>query len=299
MNIRGWGLLFSFFGAISSGFAWAETKPSLEVNELGSAIMISPRNGPYDKSVAQADGQSIDQYKNYLVSKKNPGLLQIFISDGFAAKVRTNSNTTGAQVFMVFPRRQAPKLTREADGSAVIEMVTGQKMRISAQTGRISSIDGMKIQETQAATMASHGGVKIQQISGMLVLDGGFRMGASPFAPSKAPRESTFRDEAGHACGVSNSELFTWTKMGDFVFKFASDSALGTFLKKRCPQLDLRALSQAKAAVGEKKSGVLTGNGPETPTRRDSKRLSPAVEAIARDLEAEASRSEAQGKAAQ
>src|SRR5437763_1115714 len=89
----------------------------------------------------------------------------------------------------------------------------------------------------QVMFKCSHFGVAFEQHQGVL-LDTGFLLGNSPKVRSS--RKSVFRDSKNTACSVGNDEIFEYRPSNpewEIPFRFATDSDLYRFLRKRCPEL--------------------------------------------------------------
>lgn len=156
-------------------------------------------------------------YQQYTFSQR--GMIQIFNS--YDIPGASNSKSTGAATYYVFPRRQPPTSDETSSGS--LEIVT-------------SAGDHVKIQPGHAPTAAIL--LNRDPSSRTLVLDSGFHMGdALSSRAFLAPgHTSTFTDSQGNHCTLPNSSLFDYANW-DVDLKFKTDQQLFDYLKQACRNL--------------------------------------------------------------
>ncbi|NIO08043.1 MAG: hypothetical protein GTO40_08600 [Deltaproteobacteria bacterium] len=163
------------------------------------------------------------------------------------------SKTTGGRNYIFWPKTKwSRQRTMNPDGSVSVlpswasEPVIFQKGEVKD----IRSMPGVRVR-LQKVTKGNKGGIDLEPLpnSGTLMLSGGYHRGNYPFAVPK--RNSTFFDDQGASCRISNSELFDYEFETDgrtvnrYLFKYRNDEALKSFLRSRCKgknRLNLRML---------------------------------------------------------
>jgi hypothetical protein len=164
-------------------------------------------------------------YRDYLITTE--GLLMVFNSYGEGPI----SETTAAREFYFFPR-QAKCLQvwiDETNEDVIVAMPNGAHATFDAKSADIKSISGGVVKVDAKVHDGNRGGVEILNYKG-LMLDVGFRKGASPSELAKA--KVHFINEKGVKCQVLNKDIFAY-KNDDVIFKF-EDIGLGQFLTTKC-----------------------------------------------------------------
>ena len=170
-----------------------------------------------------------------------PGLLyrsflftshELMVFNSYDGSVDSNEST-GARVFMFFPRNQTPDI--EDVGNVVYMKAPSKGISIGFdyKAGTVIGFTGVTATIDPKVNAENKGGVEITS-SPTLWLDIGFSQGHDP--TSEPNRTAVFHDIKGKTCNVKNSELFTYVADDDNYFKY-NDAALKTFLKTRCPSL--------------------------------------------------------------
>jgi hypothetical protein len=178
------------------------------------------------------DPDGVDLYmRNYLFDSN--GMLMVFNSYG-EGPISTH---TGARVFHFFPRGRVPHAEKLNSQELVDKTATpGLDFIIESHSGRWSQNQSQgEIIEANRIDRNNQGGVEFKELP-ILILDSGFQMGKDPRNENGT---STFIDPNGQKCELPNSELFRYSNGGSIDLKFVNDQTLVTFLKRKCPNLNL------------------------------------------------------------
>ena len=168
-------------------------------------------------------------YRSYIMVTDSS--LMIFNSYGDGPP----STTSGARLLYFFPRNQS--LNYQVNSKFVNIEMSGQSFDLDILTAKFAKIEGLEFQEDPQIRKDNNGGLKILS-SKRLYLDTGFKVGGDPRSDQK--RMVYFHDTHDFACELINSEVFDYkVDVDNPIFKFSSDKELASFLKLRCPQLDL------------------------------------------------------------
>ncbi len=181
-------------------------------------------------------------YRSYHVT--NEGHLMVFNVHGEGP----NSTDTSAREFFFFPRSALPSVEQRTDGQLAVTLANSQILRFSPENGAIveSGYTGGTVTEDPSITLTNRGGVEFPSITSGLILDCGWRRGASPLGRSTGSCEA--RDPAGTRCSIRNTDLFRYAG-GEPHFKFATDADLKTLLDRRCPRLETGSLLPSNPAA--------------------------------------------------
>ncbi len=160
------------------------------------------------------------------------------------------SESTGARVLWMFPRRQDLSAHLGRDGRLRVRHPGGAELLFSAETGRLMAAFGAEVGLDPEIRPDNGAGLRVDRFDG-LVLDAGFRIGGDPAAAARG--SSVFVDAAGHRCRVRNSQVFVYED-GEPRLRHETDDALLDFLNRRarvdhaCRALDLSPLARAVVA---------------------------------------------------
>jgi hypothetical protein len=148
---------------------------------------------------------------------------------------------SGSRNYFLFPRHQTPAFVIGKDGNVVATLSSGALMTFSAATTRIATFPDVKYSEAADIRLDNQGGVEILSYPGVY-LDSGWSLGDPAYHDAKL--QSTFKDEKGVSCAVTNSEIFDYVNAiyDEPLFKFQTDPELAHFLSARCPALSTRSL---------------------------------------------------------
>lgn len=224
--------------AVGRAQASVSTPPTDSESQVGS-LQVQTLCGSKGCSLKIDQVKAVGPSRSYTFSQR--GVIQIF--NDFAIPGGTNSNSTGARTYFVFPRKQIP--TAKAISSTEVEVVTSAGDHVRFASGHVPAIEdspdySVRLVESPAISKQNQGGVQIimNPHSKTIVLDTGFHMGddmgSSRFVA--AGRTSVFSDGAGNHCTVPNSALFA-SAHWDVDLKFPTDESLYAFLRKACPKL--------------------------------------------------------------
>ncbi len=168
-------------------------------------------------------------YRSYIFF--DDGLLMVFSSYGDG---EADSNMTSAREFFFFPRRGAPALTMDPQARTIsVRMSNDRGAEFDPASAQIRELERGSVRVSPNIDPAERGGVEIPRYAG-LMLDAGFRIGASPSGLPDGT--STFRSSRGESCAVKNRDVFSYTADGDHAFKF-TDAELSAWLLNACPGL--------------------------------------------------------------
>ena len=180
--------------------------------------------------LVNADKTGPDNYRNITVN--DDGMIQIF--SNFPGT--TNSNSTGARVFYLFPNKIQKKMMASPEGFTLTHP-SGVVFEFD-KNGNLSS-DEVKMKISKEINSRNKSGVEIESYSKGLVVDLGYRMGATPVTNKNSPVVIT--DKNNKKCSIINSDLNVITKdKVELIHK--NNPALHKFLSYKCPGLDLSDL---------------------------------------------------------
>lgn len=210
--------------------------------------------------------EGFEKNRNYTFGRD--GKLQIFNSFGNAGKF---SKDTGTRTFYFLPAVKKPSVKiNSVSGDLQVETASGHTFMFSKDTGMLKKMDGATIKEDPVISGTNKGGVEFENHFG-IILDSGWGLGTTNYlSPGK---KSTFKDQKGNTCEVSNSEVFNYPPKGsreEVAPKFQTRETLEPFLSKKCPKLDLTPLKGLQAV----KSGAdshESGAGKKIPDARTAK----------------------------
>jgi hypothetical protein len=188
-----------------------------------------------------ADRTGSESYRNVTLS--NEGAVQFF--SNFPGT--TNSNSTGARVFYLFPNRNSNEITETTDEKLALIQSSAVRFFFDKE-GHFSSPD-LKMKVSKEINSKNNGGVEIQSFPNGIIIDIGYRAGNDPKLNKNA--SVTITDKNQKKCSLLNSEIHNISKY-DATFIYKTNDSLYKFLVKRCPGLDLSDLLTPDRAVFEK-----------------------------------------------
>jgi hypothetical protein len=215
---------------VSAGFANDATCIPKKAHMDGQTIMLDEScmlsfpgygNGHFGRSY-------IDQF----------GELFVFAQ---VAETGIDSKDFGSRTYFLLPVRQTSDFeVKGATGELVIKHSSGETMTL-APDFKVKSFTGVEYVEAETSTDANKGGFEIKRYNNGILLDTGWTHSAITIKPEG---QSTFTDRTGNTCLVKNKEVFNFS--GSYLenadFKYPGSEELQTYLKKRCPNLDLSVL---------------------------------------------------------
>jgi hypothetical protein len=161
------------------------------------------------------------------------GMIQVF--SNFPGT--TNSNSTGARVYYLFPKRVEKGISSYDSSHLSFTHPSGAELNFD-KSGRVSSPD-LKMTVSKDINSQNKSGVEIQSYSKGIVIDLGYRMGNTPVLNKNA--SVTITDKNQKKCSMVNSDINKINK-DDYEFIYKTNADLYKFLSKKCPGLDLSDL---------------------------------------------------------
>ncbi|MDO9183731.1 MAG: hypothetical protein Q7U04_15055 [Bacteriovorax sp.] len=175
----------------------------------------------------------IDDVSNRNITLNNQGMFQVF--SNFPGT--TNSNSTGARTYFIFPLRENKKIQEADESHLSIVHPSGVKLEFD-KLGRISSPD-LKITESKEINSKNKSGVEIDSYSKGIILDFGYKMGGDPMRDRNGILNII--DKNKKKCTLINSDLTKMIK-GDAELIYKTNESLHKVLATRCPGLDISDL---------------------------------------------------------
>jgi hypothetical protein len=180
-----------------------------------------------------ADKKNADTSRNVTVTDE--GLIQVF--SNFPGT--TNSNSTGARVYYLFPIRTDKSLVAN-EKSLSMTHPSGAVINFD-KSGKLSSSD-LNLKVSSEINSSNKSGVEILSYPKGLVFDLGYRMGNTPTLNPNA--NVTITDKNLKKCSLINSDI-NKIKKDNVELKYKTNLSLHQFLVKKCPALDLTDLLSA------------------------------------------------------
>lgn len=254
-------LIFPLFAIFLTTEAYSKDCP-MNTGKYGNNIQYQDM---FCRILVNADKTSPDHSRNVTIN--DDGMIQVF--SNFPGT--TNSNSTGARVYYVFPLKTQKKMKASSEGF-ILTHPSGVEFDFD-KNGKLSSSD-IKMKVSSEINSKNKSGVEIESFSKGLVVDLGYRMGATPVTNKSTPVVIT--DKNNKKCSMLNSDLNTITKdKVELIHK--TNLALHKFLSKKCPGLDLSdLLTPLKEDVAKITAPAVIGRAPSQTNSNavnDSKRI--------------------------
>lgn len=272
--------LFTFSLITSSVGVTAGTCPEA-TGKYGDGIQYQ---NMFCRIMVSADKVDSKSYRN--VTFTDEGQIQVF--SNFPGT--TNSNSTGARVYFLFPFKEKKSITEANAQHLSVKHPSGVIFDFD-KTGRVSSPD-LKMKVSKDINSQNKGGVEIENFPKGLVVDLGYRMGASPINNKNAA--VTITDKNNKKCSMVNSDLNKITK-DDVELIYKTNEELHKFLAKKCPKLDISDLlkpmkQELDAVMAAKKVGDApkkAADVKENDSKRDAKNVDgyETMEDLLQDIE--------------
>jgi hypothetical protein len=179
-----------------------------------------------------ADKTNANSFRNFTFNDE--GQIQVFSNFEPTSKPRTNSNSTGARVYYIFPTRIEKTVSTDSENNLKVIHASGVQFNFD-KNGKISS-PYLKIKVSNEINSKNNGGVEIESYAHGLVFDLGYRQGNTPALNPNAP--VTITDKNGKKCKIINKDINNTIK-GEVSFKFENNIKLHEFLATKCSGLDL------------------------------------------------------------
>lgn len=181
------------------------------------------------------DSDAIDDVSKRSVTFNDEGKIQIF--SNFPGT--TNSNSTGARVYFLFPKRNEKKILDSTRENLKVLGTSGVEFVFDKFGNMKSSNADLKITSAKEINSKNKSGVEIENYKRGLIFDLGYRNGNTPDLNPEA--QVTVTDKNNKKCQIVNKEFMIVTK-NDSELRYKSNSALHKFLASRCPSLDISDL---------------------------------------------------------
>lgn len=175
----------------------------------------------------------IDSKSNRSLTFNNEGAIQVF--SNFPGT--TNSNSTGARVYYLFPFKTKKTISDADENHLTVVHPSGAKF-VFDKNGKVSSPD-LKMRVSQEINSHNNSGIEIESYKNGLVVDLGYKMGGTPALNKNAV--VTITDKNNKKCKMINSDINVVNK-DDVKLKFKTNEALHFFLASKCPGLDISDL---------------------------------------------------------
>jgi hypothetical protein len=217
---------FILFMSLSTGL-WAEECP-INTGKYGKGIQYQDMLCRIMISADRTDSKS-----NRSLTFNNEGAIQVF--SNFPGT--TNSNSTGARVYYLFPFKTNKSISEVDENHLTVVHTSGAKL-IFDNKGRVSSPD-LKMRVSQEINSQNKSGIEIESFQNGLVVDLGYRMGSTPVLNKNAV--VTITDKNKKKCTMVNSDI-NEINNDNVKLRFKTNQALHSFLSRKCPGLDLSDL---------------------------------------------------------
>ena len=270
-----------FFIATTST-AFAQNCPE-QIGKYGNGIQYQDM---FCRIMVGADRKDSQSYRNLTFT--DSGAIQVF--SNFPGT--TNSNSTGARVFYLFPKRTKKAISSSEESGMSLTHSSGATFKFD-KNGRVSSPD-MAIKVANDINSQNKSGIEIESYSKGIVIDIGYRMGSTPL--TKKDGVVTVTDKNKKKCTMINSDLHRFVG-GEAELIYKNNDALHGFLSKKCPGLDLSDLIKpmaqdlkvvkAPAQLGQAPSKDFSGV--ENDSKRERKPQVDELDSLIKNLDSKSS----------
>ena len=177
---------------------------------------------------------------NRNITLNNEGMIQVF--SNFPG--RTNSDSTGARVYYIFPTRQTKSIGAANATRLSVTHSSGVTLNFD-RNGRVSSPD-LEMRVSPEINSQNRGGVEITNYPHGILIDIGWRLGNTPTMNPAAT--VTVTDKNNRKCTFPNSEFHRRVGRYDAELIYKTNESLHAFLRGRCPLLNITDLASPAAA---------------------------------------------------
>jgi hypothetical protein len=181
--------------------------------------------------MVSSDRKDSSTYRN--ITFNNDGLIQVF--SNFPGT--TNSNSTGARVFYLFPKRSDHFMYSASSDGLSFTHPSGASF-VFDKSGRMNSKD-LKMTVASEINSKNNSGIEMSKYSSGIIIDIGYKMGNSPTLNKNGAIYVT--DKNGKKCSLKNTDIHR-IKGSEVELIYKTNKDLHTFLSKSCPNLDLSDL---------------------------------------------------------
>lgn len=216
--------------------------------------------------MVSADKTDSKSYRN--ITFTDEGMIQVF--SNFPGT--TNSNSTGARVYYLFPFKEKKAIIATGPEGLSVKHPSGVVFNFDKE-GKVSSSQ-LKMKVSKEINSQNKSGIEIESFSNGIVVDLGYRGGASPTNNKNAA--VTITDKNKKKCTMLNSDLNKINK-DDVELIYKNNEDLHKFLSKKCPKLDLSdllkpAVENLQTVTKSKKLGTAPAVEDKGLNQNDSKR---------------------------
>lgn len=221
----------------------------------GSCPDISGKYGA-DKSyqdmfcMIKVMADATDSMSNRSLLFTDAGLIQVF--NNFHGRTSSNSDSTGARVYYLFPIRMKKEISSVDESHISVTHPSGVRFDFD-KDGKLSSPD-LEVSVSKDINSANKSGIEIGNLRNGLVVDLGYRIGNTPTLNKNAI--VTVTDKNKRKCDLENSE-FNKIQKGEAELIYKTNKALHGFLARRCPGLDISDLLDSNSASMTHSTGFM------------------------------------------
>ena len=161
----------------------------------------------------------------------------------------SQTQSTGFRNYFILPANETPAIKNLGGIGVQVKDSAGLKWNFNEQ-GQAKSENGCKLKinpkvtwENEVTQNNKEGGFFISHCPGSIIVDIGFKRTRDPVL--EKDRLVTIRDPQGKSCQVKNSDIFSYPKSYEGVFKYKNSKSFYDFLntKASCKELDLSPLN--------------------------------------------------------
>ncbi|MEA9356188.1 hypothetical protein SHI21_08245 [Bacteriovorax sp. PP10] len=270
--------LFKILILLSASSSYAATCPDSR-GKYGDGIQYQDM---FCRIMVSADKTDSKSYRN--VTFTDEGLVQVF--SNFPGT--TNSNSTGARVYYLFPYKEQKSITNISAEGLSVKHPSGVSFNFD-KDGKLSSPD-LQMKVSKEINSQNKSGVEIESFPNGIVIDLGYRGGASPTNNKNAV--VTITDKNKKKCTMVNSDINKINK-DEVELIYKTNEELHKFLSKKCPKLDISDLLKPmketlKVVITPKKVGlapVNNKNTKENDSKREAKPAYDTMEELLKDID--------------
>ncbi len=144
---------------------------------------------------------------------------------------------TGARVFYLFPKKSKNSIDRVDESGLSLMTASGVRFHFD-KNGNMSSPD-LKLRVSKEISTQNKGGIEIENYSGGIVVDIGYRAENAPDLNKNAV--VTITDKNNKKCTMANSDIHR-IKNYESELIYKTNESFHAFLSKKCPSLDISDL---------------------------------------------------------
>lgn len=231
--------------------------------------------------MVSADKTDSKSYRNVMFTDE--GLVQVFSS--FPGT--TNSNSTGARIYYLFPYKEQKSITNVSAKGLSVRHPSGARFNFD-KNGIVSSSD-LQMKVSKEINSKNKSGIEIESFPNGILVDLGYRGGASPTNNKNAV--VTITDKNKNKCIMVNSDINKINK-DEVELIYKTNEELHKFLSRKCPKLDIsdlrRPMKETLQAIDTSRkigfSPVNNKNVKENDSKREAKPTYETMEDLLKDI---------------